>query len=252
MKRNSHYLEGCLFLLFLSLITAACSSRKSEFRSEKEKSSHGDNTSDGAAHAAIGGTYCVQTLIQGQPLSGPIHFFNKESQSDGSAKDFESDLSGDKLDVTIHERHPATDFDREVNHMKGITPTPIRDGFAESVHTNHYTRSDSSGWMLGANSVAMGGTPWGLFISKPTISQAGIETVSGFETVKYLVDTTHQGTMDKSALMVAEGLKDYNIVGNLWALRDRNCILQYSIDYEEDGADGKVNKTHYEGGISTP
>jgi hypothetical protein len=180
----------------------------------------------------------------------PLHFSNKEVESDGSSKDFESDLAGDKLDVTIHERHPATDFDRELNTVKGVEPTPIRDGFAESVRSNHFARSDASGWTMGANSVVLGVTPWGLFINKPTVTELGPENVSGFDTIKYAVDTTHQSEMDKAALLVAGKLKDYNITGTAWVLKDKSCILQYAIDFEQDEKDGKVSKTHYEGGVA--
>jgi hypothetical protein len=194
-----------------------------------------------------GGSYCVQTLAQAPQPPAPLHFSNKEVQSDGSSKDFESDLSGDKLDVTIHERHPATDFDRELNSVKGVEPTPIRDGFAESVRTNHFTRSDASGWTMGANSVVLGATPWALFINKPNVTELGTENVEGFETVKYSVDTTHQTQVDKAALLAAGKLKDYNITGTTWVLKDKNCILQYAIDFQQDESDGKVSKTHYEG-----
>jgi len=197
-----------------------------------------------------GGSYCVQTLAQAPPVPAPLHFSNKEIQSDGSSKDFESDLSGDKLDVTIHERHLATDFDRELNTVKGVQPTPIRDGFAESVRTNHFTRSDTSGWTMGANSVVLGASPWALFINKPTVTELGTENVDGFETVKYSVDTSHQTQMDKAALLAAGKLKDYSITGTAWVLKDKRCILQYAIDFQQDESDGKVSKTHYEGKVA--
>lgn len=199
-----------------------------------------------------GGSYCVQTLAQGLPLASPIHFSNKETQSDGSSKDFESDLAGDKLDVTVHERHPATDFDRELNTVKGSQPIPIHDGFAESVRTNHFTRSDASGWNMGANSVVLGVTPWSLFVDKPTITPAGTDNISGFDTSKYSVDTRQESTVDKAALLAAGKLKDYNIIGTAWVLKDKNCILQYTIDFEQNESDGKVTKTHYEGGVTKP
>jgi hypothetical protein len=197
-----------------------------------------------------GGSYCVQTLAQGAALAVPVHFSNKETQSDGSSKDFESVLTGDKFDVTVHERHRATDFDREINKVQGTQPVPIRDGFAESVRTNHYTRSDVQDWTMGGNSVVLGATPWGLFVNKPTITHAGTETVAGFDTTKYSVDTRQQSRMDKAALLAAGRLKDYNITGTTWVLKDKNCILQYSIDFEQDENDGKVSKTHYDGTVT--
>jgi hypothetical protein len=192
----------------------------------------------------------VQTLTQGPAPAQPLHFSNKVNQSDGSAKDFEADLSGDTLDQTISERHPATDMDRELSKMPGGTPISIRDGFAESTHTNHYTRSDQSGWRVGGNGIALGGTPWGLFISKPTVTQAGAENVNGYDTTKYVVDTSHQSQLEKTPLLMSGQLKDYNITGTAWVLRDANCVLQYDINFEQDGKDGTVSKTHYEGTVT--
>jgi hypothetical protein len=39
-------------------------------------------------------------------------------------------------------------------------------------------------------------------------------------------------------------------VGTAWVLKDGNCVLQYNIDYQETGKDGKVSKTHYEGTVT--
>jgi len=247
--------KTALAVLFCSLLpawmilsTVACDTHAKLSREEHQAKA---NTNP-MERQLDGGSYCVQTLAQGPPLASPIHFSNKETQSDGSSKDFESDLAGDKLDVTVHERHPATDFDRELNTVKGSQPIPIHDGFAESVRTNHFTRSDASGWNMGANSVVLGVTPWSLFVDKPTITPAGAENIGGFDTTKYSVDTRQESTMDKAALLAAGRLKDYNIIGTAWVLKNKNCILQYTIDFEQDESDGKTKKTHYEGGVTKP
>jgi hypothetical protein len=74
--------------------------------------------------------------------------------------------------------------------------------------------------------------------------------VNGFETIKYTVDTTQQGLTDKAALTAFGKLQNYEIVGTAWVLKDGNCVLQYNIDYQETGKDGKVSKTHYEGTVT--
>lgn len=38
--------------------------------------------------------------------------------------------------------------------------------------------------------------------------------------------------------------------GSAWVITDTECILKYSIDLERDGHDGKVDKSHYEGGLA--
>jgi hypothetical protein len=138
-----------------------------------------------------GGTYCVQTFPQGPPLPQPIHFSNKENESDGSSKDFESDLSGDKFDVIFHQRrHAAPDektssspaVDNGPIHVPAISTT-VADGFAEVTQPSHFVRTDSHDWTMGTTIVSQGGTPWGLFISKPTVTKVGSESISGFDTI---------------------------------------------------------------------
>lgn len=216
---------------------------------EKAESNSG-RVANPLARQFDGGSYCVQTLTQGPPPSQALHFSNKVAESDGSAKDFEADLSGDTLDQTISERHPATDMDRELAKLPGAIPVAFHEGFAETTHVNHYNRSDKAGWASGGNGMALGGTPWGLFIAKPLVTQVGAETVNGYETIKYAVDTSHQDQLEKTPLLMSGQLKDYNITGTAWVLKDANCVLQYNIDYEQDGKDGTVKKTHYEGTVT--
>jgi hypothetical protein len=89
--------------------------------------------------------------------------------------------------------------------------------------------------------------PWGLFIAKPEVKQVGTENVAGFDAVKYSVDTSQQSQLDKSPMTIMGGLTDYTIKGNAWVDKNQQCIVQYTIDYEEDRKDGTVKKTHYEG-----
>jgi hypothetical protein len=234
-------------LLFLTATGCISKSSKMNLQAETKRAAA---ASDPSERHFDGGTYCVQTMTQGPPPSTPIHFSNKVNESDGSAKDFEADLSGDTLEQTIHDRHPATDDDRKSISDSKSTGWAIHDGFAEMAVTNHYARSDESAWSTGANGAEQVVAPWSLFINKPPETRVGEENVNGYETIKYTVDTTHQSQMDKSAGLFAGNLKDYKINGTAWVLKDANCVLQYNIDYEEDGMDGAVKKTHYEGTVS--
>jgi hypothetical protein len=237
------------FAVTLLLLAApACTSKDSK-RTDEDKSNQSTRVTNPLERQLDGGSYCVQTMTQGPPVAQPLHFSNKENESDGSSKDFEADLVGDTFDRTINERHPATDEDRKFNADFPKLATPINNGFAESTRTIHYTRSDQSGWREGGNGIALGGTPWGLFIFKPRVTRAGAETINGYDTIRYTVDTTHESELDKSAGLLRL-LKDYNITGTAWALKDANCVLQYNIDDERVGKDGKVSKTHYEGTVT--
>ena len=246
--------RGWLVLgLFLALLaTIGCSGKK------PKDAQNDDRKSTAASEHLDGGTYCVQTISQGPPVSQPVHFSNKQSESDGSSKDFESDLSSDKFDITFRERHRATSDDKpgstpavdnEPIHVPARTVN-VADGYAELVQVSHYVRSNDHDWNMGATTVAQGGSPWGLFINKPPVTQVGTETISGYETTKYAVDTIHQSQLEKSPGLIGGQLKDYNIVGTAWVAKQGTCVLQYQIDYEEDAKDGTVRKVHYEGSIT--
>ena len=211
-----------------------------------------------AADSFDGGTYCVQTLVEGPPVPIPLHFSNKEIQTDGSWKDFESDLTSDAFDVTYHDHRPATEYDRPAKtpaaavggmHTPAVVTT-VADGFTDILQTNHYSRLDNHDWAMGYTAVAQGGTPWSLFLNKPVVTSSGNETIGGYETTRYSIDTTHQSQAEKSVLLMIAKLKDYRISGTAWVARESRCILQYQIDYEEDGQDGTIRKTRYEGRVT--
>jgi hypothetical protein len=248
---NREYCSRCWILPVMGLLFLAASGCNSghPIRGNESSVQHSAGVSNPLEQGFDGGSYCVQTFTQGPPPATPIHFSNKVTESDGSSKDFETDLLGDKLDQTIRQRHPATDEDRKFIQDSKSMVWVIRDGFAEMASTNHYTRADESGWRGGVTSVALGGTPWRLFLNKPTATRVGAENINGYDTIKYAVDTTHQSLVEKAALLSIERLKDYNITGTAWATKDTHCILQYVIDFEEDSKDGKVSKTHYEGAV---
>jgi hypothetical protein len=195
----------------------------------------------------IGGTYCLETFAQGPADSRIVHFSYKQSEGDGSFKDYEGDLAGDKLDSSVHEKHVATDMDRELAQLKNAPGPPVVDGFVETTRPLHETRGDRSGWSMASGGQVQGFTPWGLFIAKPNVKQVGNENVAGFDAVKYSVDTDGQSQLDKMPLTLAGGLKDYTIKGNAWVDIKQQCILRYTIDYDEVKKNGTERKTHYEG-----
>src|SRR5208337_5193744 len=205
----------CWILLAMGLLLLAaqgCTSRSSK-RTQEDKTNQSTRTTNPLERQLDGGSYCVQTITQGPPPATPIHFSNKENESDGSSKDFEADLSGDTFDLTFSERHPATDFDRKLNEdfAKVAPPTPIKDGFAENTRTNHYTRSDQSGWRVGPNSVALGGTPWGLFVAKPTVTRVGTENINGYDTIKLALKTCIHGILDRAVTIYVFGAESYHL-----------------------------------------
>ena len=237
--------RSILVLTTLTLILAAGCKSHSTLKAEAKKS---ESTNVAAAPSIpIGGTYCLDTFAQGPGEPRTIHFSYKQSEDDGSFKNYEGDLAGDKLDSSVHEKHVATDMDRELAQLKNAPGPPVVDGFVETTRPLHETRDDRSGWSMASGGQVQGFTPWGLFIAKPDVKQVGTENVSGFDAIKYSVDTDGQSQLDKMALTLAGGLKDYTIKGNVWVDSKHQCILRYTIDYSAVKKDGTERKTHYEG-----
>ena len=206
-----------------------------------------------------GGRYCVQTFLEAPAQAQSLHFSNQITESDPAQKSkyFEADYAGETVALVHRDKWQASDEDRKFFEESGKFTDPsvitrnINNGIAEETVTNHAARSDAVGWRGVIVSIAQGGTPWSLFLSRPPVKKVGSENVNGFDTVKYTIDTTQASETDKAVVrMTSQSLKDYNITGTAWVLRDANCVLQYSIDYDKIGQDGKVGKTHYEGTVT--
>jgi hypothetical protein len=169
----------------LLLTTAGCTSKSSRPSQESETKQSAVANSNSSDQHFDGGTYCVQTFMQGPPPQQPLHFSNKITESNQSlkSKDFEADLAGDTLEIVHHDRWLATDDDRKFFQESSKTDDPkiivraINGGVADETVTNHFTRSDQAGWSSGVTAIAQGGTPWGLFIYKPPVSRVGTENI---------------------------------------------------------------------------
>jgi hypothetical protein len=234
-----------LVLTTLALVSTAGCKSHARVKGEGEKT-EAANVAPSPSHP-VGGTYCLDTFAQGPADARTLHFSYKQSGGDGSFKDYEGDLTGDKLDSSVHEKHVATDMDRELAQLKNAPGPPVVDGFVETTRPLHETRDDRSGWSMASGGQVQGFTPWGLFIAKPNVKQVGSENTAGFDAIKYSIDTDGQSQLDKMALTLAGGLKDYTIKGNTWVDSKQQCILRYDIDYVEVKKDGTERKTHYEG-----
>jgi len=247
MTRKERLSMAGLLLIFPMIALPCVTGCKSHSSVKAEAEKHNAANTPAPPSNPVGGTYCLETFAQGPADPKTVHFSYKENKGDGSLKDYEGDLSGDKLDSTVHEKHVATDMDRELAQLKNAPGPPVVDGFVETTRPLHETRDDRSGWSMASGGQVQAFTPWGLFIAKPNVKQVGTESVAGLDAIKYSVDTDGQSQLEKMPLTMAGGLKDYTIKGNAWVDSKQQCILQYIIDYAEVMKDGTERKTHYEG-----
>lgn len=238
------------------LFACACTSKPKS--SSLNASSTAPPASGPSGNHFDGGTYCAQTFLEGPAPAQPLHFSNRIVESDPSAKskDYQADYAGDTVDLVHRDKWLATPEDRQMFQDTAkfadpkIVTRAINNGIAEETTTTHATRSDGVSWRGVTTGIAQGGTPWHLFLDKPPVTLVGPETVNGFDTMKYSVDTTHEDKIDKGAWLAFNHLQNYDIVGTAWVLKDPPCVLQYNIDYSEIGKDGKTSKTHYEGTVT--
>lgn len=238
---------GTIMAVLLTMMAAGCRSHRATAGkpdAENQSRSAGNPTSP----QLDGKSYCVQTITEGPPPARPIHFSYKMSSTDATSKDYEADLVGDRLDLTIRSRHAASDLD--LNRPVGAKPGAIAGGLADSVETDHYKRSEARDWAIAAIRMARGATPWRLFGAKPAEMEVGRENIIGYRTVKYALDTTSQSEREKASSISEYHPKDYNIAGFVWVDPRSGCILQYSIDFEKWNEDGTRSRTHYLGTVT--
>jgi hypothetical protein len=166
--------------------------------------------------------FCQETMAK-DPVE-PFHFSSVRTQPGTSDSLLvKADVSPDKIDLT--------------------------DRTSTGTTTNHYRRSDKSGWTMAATTMAMS-SPWmDRNMAKFDMKKVAQEKIDGFDTIKYAVDTTNDSS-DKQTYLQAMGLKDYNIIGSLWLTKDTGCILKYVIDDTDYSKSGAVTRMHYEGGVS--
>src|SRR6476620_9315099 len=140
---GSQFLAAGTTLLASLVLLTGCKSKPSI--SEESKQPAPANTV--AADHFDGGTYCVQTFLEGPPLGQPLHFSNQVVESDPAmkTKDFQADLSGDNVDLVHRDKWLATDADRALFEDTKRFDDPkvivrnITNGIEEETVTNHAT-----------------------------------------------------------------------------------------------------------------
>lgn len=173
-----------------------------------------------------GASVCLQQMIKNPP--GPFHvsFAGKSSAQDASS--VEADVTPATIDYTKREM------------SAGQTSTS----------TKHLARAQMSEMELDFD--VMGPVPWHgeLVAAQDAAKPAGMENVNGYSAIKYSIDTANEPAAQKATFETLMAVKDYKIVGSAWVTSDTGCLVKYSIDLEQDGKDGSVKRTHFEGNVT--
>lgn len=211
------------FAMSLALVVATgCNVAPSKKNAEQKEPASSDNQARQSDFDPGAADFCQETMSK-DPTQ-PFHFSSLRTQIGTSdLLSVEANVAPQRIDLINRTRVGTT--------------------------TNHYQRSDKSGWAAAVTMMAMA-SPWmDRNMAKFNMKKLGPEKINGFDTVKYVVDTTKDRS-NKEGYLQAMGLRDYNIVGSLWLTKDTGCILKYAIDDTDYSKNGAVSKNHYEGGVS--
>lgn len=189
-------------------------------------SAHSMNGSDTRKFSPTSASICLQQMIKNSP--GPFHLSFAEKSSERDASSVEADVTPATIDYTKRET------------SAGQTSTS----------TKHLEREQMSEMELDFD--VMGPVPWHgeLVAAQDAAKSAGPESVNGYHTMKYSIDTANEPAAQKATFLSLMAVKDYKIVGAAWVTNDTGCLVKYAIDFERDGKDGSVKKTHYEGNVT--
>ena len=171
----------------------------------------------------------LQEMVKNPP--GPFHVSFSETSSKSSSDQHVMSTEGDVTPTTV-------DYtERETEH--GQTST----------NTKHVARGQMSEMELDMQFMVP--VPWHgeLIAAKDATRPAGTESVNGYDTLKYSIDTANEPPAEKATFSKMMLDKDYKITGTAWVAKDNGALVKWAIDMDENGKDGSVKRTHFEGNV---
>ncbi len=199
-----------LALLALSACTSSSSPTSGSDRETRASSGSGANIN----------VNCIGDSVANPP--GSFHYSYKTSGAQGDI-DKEADITPQTMEVTIADK--------------------------SGTHTYHGNRSDEASW----NGAVLDLSGAGMTIltsridfvkDKSAVTRAGAETVGGYSTTKYAIDTDSANAADKKTFAVMFGPNSYE-KGTIW-VTDQGCPVKFLLDQANQKSDGTVDKSHYE------
>ncbi|HEV2225152.1 MAG TPA: hypothetical protein VGR84_19320 [Candidatus Acidoferrales bacterium] len=190
------------------------------------KSSAAASRPDPGKFSPTGASLCLQQMIKNP--AGPFHLSFAEKSSDNKVSSVEADVTPATIDYTRREMRAGQ----------------------TSTSTKKLERTQLSEMELDFD--VMGPVPWHgeLVAAQDATKPAGMESVNGYNTLKYSIDSANEPAAQKATFESLMAVKDYKIVGSAWVTTDTGCLVKYAIDFEQDQKDGSVKKTHFEGDVT--
>jgi hypothetical protein len=217
MKRTTE-LAATLMLLAIAVfaLAAASACNSSAPKSLADKASAEEST---AANVPID-MNCVADHIENPPEA--FHYSYK-SESGQDFVDKEADITPQAMEITSKDKSGSRSY--------------------------HGVRSDSASWN-GAMLDLMGS---GLTVMTARIefvkdnsatTRIAAETINGYHTTKYSIDTAGANASDKQTFAAMFGPSSYE-KGTIWTT-DQGCPVKLILDEARQASNGVVDKTHYE------
>ncbi len=203
-------------LIFLGMVGCHSSSSSTKAREEQVSTAAAKNP------APLLNLNCIFDWI-GKPTESFHYSYARHNETDSATQ--EADVTPQTLDGTFN----------IVNGGQAMPAIPV-----------HAVSSDTTGWQKAAGQLQMGfGMPSSLMMANHMSSELvreSSEKVNGYDTVRYSVDTTRLGTVDRGLLGTTSEK------GTFWATGP-GCPVKIVMDVEAQGNSGAVSKTHYEEAI---
>ncbi len=212
-SRHQHPTD-CLRLMAVCLalaVASACTSRSGSKGADQSSSSD-----SAGAHVDV---MCVGERINNPPES--FHYSYKYSDSAGSS-DKEADITPQTMEITIKDQSGS--------------------------HSYHGVRSDEVSWnsaVLDLSSLGMTGMMSRLDALNDTsaISRQSSESVNGYDTTRYAIDSTKANSADQRKFDVLFGKGSFE-KGTVWVPSD-GCAVKLVLD-ERVLLGGELKDAHYE------
>ncbi|HZT69098.1 MAG TPA: hypothetical protein VFC10_05040 [Terriglobia bacterium] len=186
----------------------------------------GAHRADHGKFSPTDASVCLHQMIKNPP--GRLHLSFAESSSDSKSTSIEADVTPARITYTRRE-------------------TSARQ---TSASTKKLEMAQLSEMELDFD--IMGPVPWhGELVAAQDAARAeGKESVNGYDTLKYAMDTANEPASQKATFASLMAVKDYDIAGQAWITADTGCLVKYSIDFTKDARDGNVTKVHFEGDVT--
>ncbi len=206
----------------LFLVASGCSSGPASKGQESSASPSQASGSPSQSNAAPRPTLaCYASRVMQAPA--PFHLSWKLDDSSGHS-DWEADITANTIDGTWTN--------------------------SSGTRKIHGVRTDQSSWGAAVATFPLSSQSghFRLLYGTSAIAPAGRETVNGYDTTKYTIDTSHASAADAVALRYAVGAKGY-ITGTAWADKE-GCVVKFSLDEAFEQHDGTLDKEHLDVGMT--